>query len=78
VYGEKEAGGTNVLNLADRPFDELGYRRDLPERSYREYTRPAMAAIPWTLNGAGLVLGVSAWVLNRTAEVSDEQEGGEP
>ena len=46
-------------------------------RSYREYTRPAMATIPWTLNGVGLVLGVSAWVLNRKTEVAGEQEGGE-
>jgi len=78
VYGEKEAGGTNVLNLADRPFDELGYRRNLPERSYRDYTRPAMATIPWTLNGVGVVLGVSAWVFNRKTEVAGEEGGGEP
>ncbi|HZD52566.1 MAG TPA: 4Fe-4S dicluster domain-containing protein, partial [Woeseiaceae bacterium] len=38
VYGEEEAGGTNFLHLAGRPFEELGYRSDLPNRSYRDFT----------------------------------------
>lgn len=70
VYGEREAGGTNFLHLAGRPFDELGYRRNLPTRSYREYTRPAMATIPWIISGLGLALGTVRWVANRRDEVA--------
>jgi len=74
VYGEREAGGTNFLHLAGRPFDELGYRRNLPQRSYRDYTRPAMAAIPWVLGGLGLALGAVRWVTDRRAARAEAEE----
>jgi len=74
IYGEFEAGGTNFLHVAGRPFDELGYRRDLPLQSYRDYTRPAMAAIPWVLGGLGLALGAARWVSDRRAEVAEAGE----
>jgi formate dehydrogenase iron-sulfur subunit len=76
VYGEREAGGTNFLHLAARPFDELGYRRNLPTRSYREYTRPAMSTIPYVIGGLGLVLGTVRWVANRTDAVHAAEEDG--
>lgn len=69
VYGEHEAGGTNVLHLARQPFEGLGYRVNLPERSYRDYTRPAMAAIPFILNGLGLLLGAVAWLVHRRRDL---------
>ena len=72
VYGEQEAGGTNFLHIAGRPFEELGYRRNLPLRSYRDYTRPAMSAIPWVLNGLAFMLGAVAWVAHRNPEGRDE------
>ena len=65
VYGETEAGGTNVLHLANVPFDELGYRKNLPTKSYREYTKPAMQAIPFVINGLAILLGVITWIVNR-------------
>lgn len=71
VYGEHEAGGTNFLHLAGRPFEELGYRRNLPLRSYREYTRPAMAAIPYVLNGLAILLGAITWVANRRRAIAE-------
>ena len=76
VYGEEEAGGTNFLHLAARPFEDLGYRRNLPNRSYRDYTRPAMAVIPHVLTGLGLLLGAVAWVVNRHQRVGGSEGGG--
>jgi formate dehydrogenase iron-sulfur subunit len=73
VYGELEAGGTNFLHLAGRPFDGLGYRRNLPLRSYREYTKPAMSTIPYVIGGLGLVLGTVRWVANRRDAVEAEE-----
>jgi formate dehydrogenase iron-sulfur subunit len=73
VYGEFEAGGTDFLHLAGRPFEELGYRRNLPLRSYRDYTRPAMASIPWVLGGLSIALGAVRWVTDRRAEVADAE-----
>ena len=78
VYGETEAGGTDVLHLAGRPFEELGYRANLPDASYRSLTRPAMATIPYVLNGLGVVLGLTAWAVNRRKQVHEEEEGGRP
>jgi formate dehydrogenase iron-sulfur subunit len=75
VYGEHEAGGTSFLHIAGRPFDELGYRRNLPMRSYREYTRPAMATIPYVLGGLGLALGAVRWVIVRRQEVARGEAG---
>jgi formate dehydrogenase iron-sulfur subunit len=74
VYGEHEAGGTDFLHLASRPFDELGYRRDLPTRSYRDYTRPAMATIPYIMSGLAAMLGAVAWVVNRREQVEVGEE----
>jgi formate dehydrogenase iron-sulfur subunit len=76
VYGEQEAGGTSFLHLAGQPFESLGYRTDLPMRSYREYTRPAMAAIPYVVNCLAVMLGAIAWVVNRKQEI-EGREGGE-
>lgn len=70
VYGESEAGGTNFLHIAGRPFEELGYRRNLPLRSYRDYTRPAMAAIPYVMVGLTVILGGVRWVVDRRAAVA--------
>jgi hypothetical protein len=75
IYGEHEAGGTNFLHLAARPFDDLGYRRNLPTRSYREYTKPAMATIPYVIGGLGLALGTIRWVANRRDAVAHAAAG---
>jgi len=78
VYGEKEAGGTNFLHLARRPFAELGYRRDLPLRSYRDLTRPAMAAIPYVFNGLALLLGAAAWLVHQRKPAEGAKTGARP
>ena len=65
VFGETEAGGTNVLHVAARPCEELGYPADLPDSSNAQRVRPAMAAIPFVLNGVVLLLGASAWAISR-------------
>jgi len=75
VYGEREAGGTNFLHLARRAFADLGYRRDLPLRSYRELTRPAMAAIPYVFNGLALLLGAAAWLFTRRERAEGSPTG---
>jgi formate dehydrogenase iron-sulfur subunit len=84
VYGEREAGGTNFLHIAARPFEELGYRGNLPTDSYRSLTRPAMATIPYVLNGLGVALGFTAWVAHRKNHLAHDEtydegdEGREP
>jgi Fe-S-cluster-containing dehydrogenase component len=49
IYGEHEAGGTGVLYLSPVPFAELGFRTDLGETAYPEYTRDFLTAVPVVL-----------------------------
>jgi len=65
VYGETEAGGTNLLHIAAYPFTALGYKPDVPDVSPAAATRPAMGAIPFAFNGLALFLGASAWLARR-------------
>ncbi len=78
VYGEQEAGGTAFLHLAGRPFEELGYRRNLPYQSYREYTKPSMLSVPYVLSSLALALGSVAWMVNKTKTRTEHGETGEP
>jgi len=76
VYGEFEAGGTNVLHLAAYPFGALGYRQELPLHPYPDYTHPAMRTIPWVVSGLVVALGAMSWMSNRRREVEEDEEGG--
>ncbi len=49
IYGEREAGGTNVLYLSKVPFEELGFRTDLGEEAFPEMTRDFLTAVPLVL-----------------------------
>jgi hypothetical protein len=65
VFGEIEVGGTCVLHLSTVPFEVLGYRADLPEKSLRRWTEPAMKPIPYIVAALSLALGGVAWIVNR-------------
>jgi formate dehydrogenase iron-sulfur subunit len=71
IFGEQEAGGTDFLHIAARPFDDLGYRKDLPLQSYRDYTRRSMLSVPYVLSTLAVSLGAVAWMVNRH-EKADE------
>jgi Fe-S-cluster-containing dehydrogenase component len=49
VYGETEAGGTSVLYITDVPFERLGFKTNVGERSYPAMTQTALAAVPFVL-----------------------------
>ncbi|HEX6064342.1 MAG TPA: 4Fe-4S dicluster domain-containing protein [Longimicrobiales bacterium] len=46
IYGEHEAGGTNVLYLAGVPFDQLGFPKRIANESYPAMTREFLYAVP--------------------------------
>ena len=73
IFGENEAGGTNFLHLAGRPFEELGYRRNLPYQSYRDYTHRSMLSVPYVLSSLAVSLGAVAWAINRRGRISQDQ-----
>ncbi len=46
IYGENEVGGTGWLYLAAVPFEQLGFRTDLGNLPYPEYTKEFLYAVP--------------------------------
>ncbi|UCF68314.1 MAG: 4Fe-4S dicluster domain-containing protein [Acidobacteriota bacterium] len=59
IYGEHEAGGTGWLYISPVPFEELGFRTDLGESAYPEYTRDFLTAVPVILTlWPALMLGL--------------------
>jgi len=49
IYGEHEAGGTGWLYISPVPFEEIGFRTDLGETAYPEYSRQFLTAVPVVL-----------------------------
>jgi formate dehydrogenase iron-sulfur subunit len=71
IYGLNEAGGTSVLYLAGRSFDQLGLRTNLPHQPLPGYTWAVMSKIPNYVFWAGTFLGGVYWITNRRKEVQD-------
>jgi len=46
IYGEQEAGGTLWIYLSDKPFEELGFRMNVPTRAIPDYTENFMKWTP--------------------------------
>jgi ferredoxin len=77
IYGEREAGGTNVLYLASVPFAELGFKA-VPEKSYARLTSGALASVPFVLTlGAPLLMGLYAISHAREAAAAAPAPHGE-
>jgi Fe-S-cluster-containing dehydrogenase component len=70
IYGEKEAGGTNMLYLASVPFDQLGFRTDLSQEAYPSYTKEFLYAVPMVLT----LLPPFLLGLNRATDRSEQHE----
>jgi formate dehydrogenase iron-sulfur subunit len=46
VYGEREVGGTSVMYISDIPFEELGFRTELPTDPLPTYTWEVSRILP--------------------------------
>jgi formate dehydrogenase iron-sulfur subunit len=55
IYGEEEAGGTRWIYISDKPFEELGFKMNVPKRSVPSTTSGFMHATPW-VGGFWLVI----------------------
>lgn len=79
VYGEKEAGGTGYFYLSSVPFEKLGFRTDIGNRSYPSYAEASLDAVPGMVLAVGGLLGGLSWLHGRRKkkairEHSTEQE----
>lgn len=68
VYGEKEIGGTSMLYLSGTPFEQLGFRTDLPQTPLPRYTMDVMEKVPWVLVTVASLLSGIAWWTHRTEQ----------
>jgi len=71
IYGEHEAGGTGYIYLSAVPFDQIGFRTDLGNTPYPEYTKEFLYAVPMVL------FGVPAFLLGLNALVDGGGQGAE-
>jgi formate dehydrogenase iron-sulfur subunit len=65
IYGEKEIGGTAMLYLSATPFDQLGFRTDLPNEPLPSLTWEVQSKIPAVFVGALTLLSGIAWWTHR-------------
>jgi formate dehydrogenase iron-sulfur subunit len=65
IYGEKEAGGTSWIYIADRPFAELGFNTKVPQYALPPYTWASLSKIPVEIVVFSAVLGGVAFIRNR-------------
>jgi len=73
VWGEKEAGGTNVMHISAVPFDKLGMP-PLGERSYASISEGVQHTLYSYMALPAVVLGGLTYVVRRNVR-DDEEEG---
>ena len=75
IYGEHEVGGTGYIYLSAVPFEQIGFRTDLGTRSYPEFTKEFLYAVPMVLFGVpAFLLGLNALVGDNTRSMKGELE----
>lgn len=79
IYGEKEAGGTNVLMLSSIPFQEFGLPMNLGTESLPSLTEGVLSHVPDVVTIGSAVLGGVYWITHRrdvvAAAEKNEKDG---
>jgi Fe-S-cluster-containing dehydrogenase component len=73
VWGEKEAGGTNVMHLSSVPYDKLGMP-PLGERSYASISEGVQSTIYSYMALPAIALGGLTWLVKRNTEQTGEDK----
>ena len=79
IYGAEEVGGTSVLLLSSAPFEDFGYRLDMPHDPLPARTMAVQSRIPDFVPLWGSMLGGIWWITHRREEVGKaegKKEGG--
>lgn len=76
IYGLEEAGGTSVLILSDVPFDQMGYKTNIPLQRMPEYTWAVLQFIPDITMVGSVLLGGVYWITHRREEVAQAEGNG--
>jgi formate dehydrogenase iron-sulfur subunit len=78
IYGEKEYGGTSWLYISDAPFDQIGFKTNVSQRSIPSYTWDVLKWTPYIFFGWGAILMAMRAYTKRRAEAHHEEEMYEP
>lgn len=70
IYGVNELGGTSVLLLSSVPFEQFGYKADLPSEPMPMLTYSALSHVPDVVTLGAVLLGGIWWITNRRQEVA--------
>jgi len=73
IYGKDEVGGTSWLYISGIPFEELGFRMDLPKRPLPAYTWTNLSKVPWIAGIGVVVLGGLWFICHRREEVQQSK-----
>jgi formate dehydrogenase iron-sulfur subunit len=76
IYGIDEVGGTSVLLMSSVPFEDFGYREDLPHDPLPERTFAVQKQIPEFVPLWGSLLGGVWWITHRREEVAEAEGKG--
>jgi len=74
IYGQEEAGGTLWLYISDKPFEELGFRPNVPKHSIPDNTSNFMFATPKVGIVWFAILSVLYWFTKRRSDVKKKKE----
>ncbi|MTI81632.1 MAG: 4Fe-4S dicluster domain-containing protein [Firmicutes bacterium] len=77
IFGEKEAGGTRWLYISDIPFEQLGFRTDVPFKPLPEYSYDFLKYTPYVIAGWGTLLTGMYIYTKRRNEINKEGKGDE-
>jgi len=70
ILGRFEVGGTSVLLMSSVPFEQFGYRTDLPGDPLPTLTYRVLSRIPDIVPLGGVLLGGVWWITHRREEVA--------
>jgi formate dehydrogenase iron-sulfur subunit len=74
IYGEHEAGGTGFLYLAGVPFDQLGLKTTLQNKSYPELTKGFLYSVPAVfVLWPAMLLGLREATKNNKSDENENQ-----
>ena len=74
IYGLSEVGGTSILYLANVPFEQLGFKTDLPRTDLPDYTWQVMEKIPGVAVGVALLMGGISYFTHRKPAPAGTEE----
>jgi formate dehydrogenase iron-sulfur subunit len=74
IFGDDEAGGSNVMVIASVPFDKLGFASNLPKHPLSNNTAVALEKIPGIIGFGGVFLTGMYWLTKRKNQIAKEDK----